>query len=101
MDYNLLMKLVSQMGTRLAMAGAETYRVEETVRRILQCYGIEGRVYSVPNSLFISILEEDGTPITLLSRIEDRATDLDAVERFTNLSRKICREQPEDIILEV
>ena len=44
MDYNLLMKLVSQMGTRLAMAGAETYRVEETVRRILQCYGIEGRV---------------------------------------------------------
>ena len=94
MDYNLLMKLVSQMGTRLAMAGAETYRVEETVRRILQCYGIEGRVYSVPNSLFISILEEDGTPITLLSRIEDRATDLDAVERFTNLSRKICREQP-------
>ena len=28
MDYNLLMKLVSQMGTRLAMAGAETYRVE-------------------------------------------------------------------------
>ena len=69
MQYSVLMELVSRIGCGLAMAGAETYRIEESVNRILDAYGIKSQVYSVPNSLLISILEDDGTPITRLSRI--------------------------------
>ena len=35
MDYYLLTHLAADMGYQLAMAGAETFRVEDTMRRIL------------------------------------------------------------------
>lgn len=95
MQYSVLMELVSRIGCGLAMAGAETYRIEESVNRILGAYGIKSQVYSVPNSLLISILEDDGTPITRLSRINHHSTDLDAVERYSNLCRCICAEKPQ------
>ena len=55
-NYTLLMELVSEIGCKIAMGGAETYRVEESVNRILAAYGVESRVYSVPNSLIITII---------------------------------------------
>ena len=94
MDYSRLMELVCQVGTRLASSGAETYRVEESITRILAAYGQDGRVYCVPNSLFISILVPDGLPITQLCRMPDRGNDIDAVELYNSLSRRICTEVP-------
>ena len=41
MDYYLLTDLAATMGYHLAMSGAETFRVEDTVHRILGAYGIE------------------------------------------------------------
>lgn len=95
MQYRTLMELASQLGTRLAMAGAETYRVEESIIRVLAAYGLDARVYSVPNSLFITIVVPDGLPITQLCRISNVGTDLDAVEKYNNLSRRICAEKPD------
>jgi len=95
MDYRKLMELVSEVGMRLARSGAETYRVEESVVRILAAYGLEARVYSVPNSLIITILLPDGLPITQLCRIEHHGNDLDGVEQYNHLSRRICAEKPE------
>jgi len=94
MEYNILMDLVSRLGTQMAMAGAETYRVEENVVRILAAYSLEATAYSVPNSLIISIQVPDAAPITRLCRIHKHDTDLDAVERYSNLSRRICAERP-------
>lgn len=94
MEYTVLMNLVSEIGSRLAIAGAETYRVEESVIRILNAYGLTAKVYSVPNSLIITILVPDGLPITQLCRVDSRGNDLDAVEQYSNLSRRICAEVP-------
>lgn len=94
MQYNDLMDLAADIGCCLAKSGAETYRVEESVNRILCAYGVRSRVYSVPNSLFLSILTDDDTPYTRLCRIETHGTDLDAVERYNALSRRICAETP-------
>ncbi len=95
MEYRSLMELASGLGTRLAVAGAETYRVEESIVRILAAYGLESRVYSVPGSLFITIMVPEGLPITQLCRMKNIGTDLDAVEKYNNLSRRICAEKPE------
>lgn len=95
MAYRELMELASELGSRLAVAGAETYRVEETVIRVLAAYGLESRVYSVPNSLFITILVPGELPITQLCRMKNIGTDLDAVEKYNNLSRRICAERPD------
>jgi len=95
MEYTVLMNLVSEIGSRLATSGAETYRVEESVVRILSAYGLQAKVYSVPNSLIITILVPDGPPITQLCRMDSHGNDLDAVEQYSNLSRRICRETPD------
>ena len=95
MQYNVLIELVSEIGCRLARAGAETYRIEESVNRIFAAYGIKSTAYSIPNTLIISILGDDETPITRLCRIGSQSTDLDAVECYSNLSRRICAEKPQ------
>ena len=95
MNYTLLMELVSQIGCGIAMGGAETYRVEESVNRILQAYGVESRVYSVPNSLIITIVIPGQPPMTQLCRMERKGNDLDAVEQYSNLGRRICEQKPE------
>ena len=95
MDYRVLMELASELGTRLAVAGAETYRVEESIVRVLAAYGLDPRVYSVPNSLFITIMAPGELPITQLCRMKSTGTDLDAVERYNNFSRAVCEKKPD------
>lgn len=95
MDYRILMELASELGSRLAVAGAETFRIEESIVRVLAAYGLDSRVYSVPHSLFITIMVPDQLPITQLCRMKNIGTDLDAVEKYSNLSRQICIEKPD------
>lgn len=95
MDYNTLLDLVADLGYRLAMCGAETYRVEESVNRIMSSYGIESEVFAIPNCLIVSIAASNGLPMTRMRRIGHHGNDLDGVERYSNLSRRICSEQPD------
>ena len=95
MDYNILLELTADLGYRLAMNGAETFRIEESVRRILHAYGIESEVFAIPNCLTVSIETHDGKPMTRVRRIGFHGNDLDTVEKYSNLSRRICAEKPE------
>ena len=94
MDYNILLDLVSKLGYRLAMAGAETFRIEESINRILTAYGLDSEVFAIPNCLTISLKTTDGQFLTRLRRIGQHGNDLDAVERYSNLSRRICADVP-------
>ena len=94
MDYNTLLELATDMGYRLAMNGAETFRIEESVRRILAAYDIDSEVFAIPNCLTVSIETSDGRPMTRMRRIGFHGNDLDSVEKYSNLSRRICAEKP-------
>lgn len=94
MEYNLLLDLVSKLAYRLAMSGAETFRIEESVHRILDAYGLESETFAIPNCLTISLKTKDGQFLTRMRRIGQHGNDLDAVERYSNLSRRICAEKP-------
>ena len=95
MDYNTLLDLTVELGHRLAMCGAETFRVEETVNRILAAYGIESEIFSIPNCLIVSIETPEGKPMTRMRRVGYHGNDLDSVEKYNHLSRRICAEKPE------
>lgn len=95
MDYNTLLDLATDLGYELAMCGAETFRVEESVSRCLAAYGVESEVFAIPNYLIVSILTEDGTPITRMRRIGFHGNDLDSVEKFNGLSRAFCNRKPD------
>lgn len=95
MDYNILLDLATDLGYELAMSGAETFRVEESINRVLAAYGIESEVFAIPNCLTVSIETKDGQILTRMRRIGPHGNDLDSVERFNGLSRAICNRVPE------
>ncbi|MBR4972462.1 MAG: threonine/serine exporter family protein [Oscillospiraceae bacterium] len=95
MDYYKLLDFATDLGYELSMSGAETYRVEESVYRILTAYGVESEVFAIPNCLIVSITSSEGHPLTYMRRIGVHGNDLDAVERYSALSRRICAEKPD------
>ena len=94
MDYGILLELAADLGFELAMCGAETFRIEESVGRVLQAYGVRSEVFAIPNSLTVSIETDQGQPMTCLRRIGIHGNDLDGVEVLSGLSRKLCQETP-------
>ena len=95
MDYSALLDLATEIGYRLALSGAETFRVEESINRILGTYGIQSETFAIPNCMTVSIETADGTPMTRMRRIGYHGNDLDCVERYSNLSRRICAQHPD------
>ena len=95
MDYNGLLDIAMKIGYRLAMSGAETFRVEESISRLMAAYGINSESFAIPNLLIINIETPDGQTLTRMRRIGYHGNDLDSVERYSNISRRICSEKPE------
>ena len=95
MDYYLLTDLAVTMGYHLAMSGAETFRVEDTIHRILRAYGVECEVFAIPNCVSVSLEAANGKPLMLMRRIGFHGNDLEKLEKLNELSRCICAERPE------
>lgn len=95
MDYYALLDLTITLGHRLAMSGAETFRVEDSIVLVLKAYGIEAEAFATTNYLSVSIKSESGKPMTRMRRIGIHGNDLDAVERYSNLSRRLCAQAPD------
>ena len=95
MDYESLLDLVTNLGYELAMCGAETFRVEESVTRILQAYKVQAEVFAIPNCLIVSLEAPDGRSMTRMRRIGFHGNNLDAVERLNALSRTLCNRTPD------
>ena len=98
MDYSQILDVVTSLGYRLAMSGAETYRVEESINRILNSYGLIPEVFVIPNCMHICLHTPDRQTLTRMRRIGHHGNDLDAVEVYTGVSRRICAEKPDPVI---
>ena len=95
LDYNKLLDMVSEMGYRLMKSGAEIYRVEESIQRLLQAYGApRGEVFAIPNCLMVSLTSPDGRPVTQIRRMPTHGTDIYLLEKYNGLCRRLCRETP-------
>lgn len=95
MEYHALLDMATEIAYRQAMAGAETYRVEESINHIMASYDVKAEVFAIPNCLIVSLETPYGKPITRMKRIGYHGNDLDAVERYNGLNRKICALTPE------
>ena len=94
MDYDALLNMGSEMGYQLMYSGAEIYRVEESVRRLLLAYELQPQVFAIPNCLIVSVNTPQGHPITRMRRIPAHGTDIDLLERCNDLCRRLCQERP-------
>ncbi len=95
MDYNALLNLGAELGCALMESGAEIYRVEDSILRLMRAYGAENaQVFAIPNCLLVGVTPPDGRPITRLCRIPAHGTDLEHMEQCNALCRSLCRETP-------
>lgn len=96
MDYDKLINLATDMGYRLLETGAEIYRVEESIQRILAAYGLtSGEVFAIPNCIIVSLVTPGGNTLTRVRRMPSHGTDIDQLERYNGLCRRLCAEKPD------
>ena len=55
MEYDDLLNMGTELGYQLMFSGAEIYRVEESVYRLLTAYGLQPQVFAIPNCLIVSL----------------------------------------------
>ena len=93
-DYDGLLNMGTELGYQLMYSGAEIYRVEESVNRLLTAYGLQPQVFAIPNCLIVSLNTPSGHPITSMRRIPAHGTDIELLEACNDLCRRLCREVP-------
>ena len=85
-----LLDFAVAVAVRLQSCGAETYRVEETVVRIIEAYGIDkSDVFVIPGSIFAGLEDENGQVYSKIRRVKDIDTVLDGVEMYSAFCRRI------------
>ena len=91
-----LLEFVVSLANKLQSCGAETYRVEESIVRTVEAYGVE-RVdaFVIPGSVMASLETDDGQILTKIRRVKRVDTLLDGIERYSALSRRVCAEKPD------
>ena len=96
MDYDLLLDGCCEVTRQLLRHGAEIQRAEDTARRILAAYGLEGDVFAIPNCVWVSAPCPDGRIRTVMHRVPPSSMDIEGIERFNDLSRRLCAAPPAD-----
>lgn len=88
MDEKMLLQFAVGVGEILLRSGAETYRVEDTVERILSVKeGALPEAFVTPSGFFASVQGEVSGVTTRFVRVTDRSTNLERIVRANALSR--------------
>ena len=94
-DTEQFLNFCCEMGRQLVQNGAEIYRVEDSINRLMAAYGYtDTEVFAIPSCVILNILQ-DGHNYTKSIRIRPSAINLDKLERLNALCRQVCRETPE------
>lgn len=83
-----LIKLSTQTGKLMLENGAETYRVEDTVQRMIASKGpYEVDVFVIPTGIMLSVVHMEEV-ISLLERAKPEGIDLERIDRANQFSRR-------------
>ncbi|OUN20334.1 hypothetical protein B5G37_12545 [Pseudoflavonifractor sp. An85] len=96
MNYELLVESWCELGLGLLHSGAEIYRVEDTLHRLARAYHLQCEVFAIPNCLIVSVTDPEGRVHTRMRQATVSGTDIEGIERFNALSRKLCADPPQD-----
>lgn len=90
-DYKLLVDTAVMAGQLMLASGAEVYRVEDTVERILAVSGLKTRQAYVTSTGFIVTLDDPSMDsMTVVRRIPSRDTNLNRIMLVNDISREFC-----------
>ena len=81
-----VLSLALATGEMLLIAGAETYRVEETIDRMCQSHQVESQCFVTPSVILLSGLI-DQAPTTLMKRVQPQTIDLHRIDLVNSFAR--------------
>ena len=91
MNYKLLLDTAVTAGELMLENGAETYRVEDTMHRILSLSSLQTAEVFVTMTGFVATLDDPSIhSMTVVRRITSRGTNLDMIDRLNAVSRRLC-----------
>ena len=91
MNYKLLLDTAVTAGELMLENGAETYRVEDTMHRILSLSKLQTAEVFVTMTGFVATLDDPSIhSMTVVRRITERSTNLDMIDKLNALSRRLC-----------
>lgn len=91
MNYKLLVDTAILTGEIMLSCGAETYRVEDTMCRILKISKLEiTEAFVMATGIFASLDGKGIAPITLIKRVDKRNNNLNRIYLANNISRSLC-----------
>ncbi len=84
-------KCVSLASRMILESGGETYRAEETARRMFQGFGYRKiEVLAFPTGITFSLLIDEGNSITRIVRVPARNVNLARLEKCNMISREVA-----------
>lgn len=94
MDYEALMELAARAGEIMLMSGAEVYRVEDTISRILRKSGLQKvDVFVLTTGIVATLSDPSIRAITVVRRVSSHVTNLNRISRVNDISRRFCSGQ--------
>ncbi len=95
MDYKLLLDTAVLAGEIMLSSGAETYRVEDTMYRILNTSHAKNiEALALMTGIVVTVDTDDmQQPITVMKTVNNRSTNLNNVIKVNDISRKYCNGQ--------
>ena len=91
MDYKLLLDTAVMAGEILLESGAETWRVEDTMLRMLRMSGLKtADVLALTTGFVVTLDDPAMDSMTVMRSVESRATDLNRIHAVNQLSRDFC-----------
>ncbi|MBT9775760.1 threonine/serine exporter [Clostridium sp. MCC353] len=94
MNDKLLVETAVLAGEIMLVSGAEIYRVEDTINRMLRKADRQtSEAIVLSTGIFVTLNDPAIEPITVARRVTDRSTNLNKVYLVNNVSRQFCNGQ--------
>lgn len=104
MNNQQLLNIASRLGNCMQKNGAETYRIEDSIARVLSALGATDiNVFVINSCIMVSMTSEDAPVVTEIRRCTEKNTDLYKIDKLNALCRRICNENLsyDEIIAEI
>lgn len=83
---------IMDIGEQMLLSGAEVHRVEESIERMCNAFGVKRvDVFIITSSMVVTVHTNDGQNYTQTRRVTSTGTDFEKLHHLNNLSREICQ----------
>jgi uncharacterized membrane protein YjjP (DUF1212 family) len=91
MNYELLVNTAVLAGEIMLSGGAEAYRVEDTMNRMLRMSGLAvTETVATTTGIYVTLSDKSINTITHIKRVDVRNTNLERIYEVNEVSRKFC-----------